>query len=134
MPNNDVALLTLELLDRFAQAGCQCKLSDPVVLARFQAAFVERQWFAVCYHPRIRSFFGLATRAGWSRPRWAWFSLDELLSLRGRRAGRGVELWEPPPGWRRGDPTPSPLLYPLRVELDAGWVPAPLSETGLLPD
>jgi len=124
-------LITLELLDMFARTGCQCKAPDPVVIARYAAGFTSREWYATCYHPRIQSFFGIIADRDSGESDWTWFSLDELDSLRARSAGRTVEIWQPPQSWERGDPLPSPLVFPLHIHRDSAWSPQPLSATGL---
>jgi len=126
-------LLSLDLLEQFAQVGCQCRASDPRILARYWADFSPREWYAVCYHPRLKSFFGMIRERHDGRCEWAWFRLAELESTRARLVNGRIQLWEPPTGWKRGDPLPPDSRYPLHVTRDTRWRPITATKAGLLP-
>jgi len=126
-------LLSLDLLEEFARVGCQCRATDPMVLARYYADFSPWEWYAVCYHPRIRSFFGMTREKRGGPPEWAWFSLAELESARARFTANGFQIWAPPANHKRDGATPPDNQYPLRVVRDPRWRAIPAKAAGLLP-
>lgn len=83
-------LLTKELLERFKKVGCQEKVKDPLVIAKFFNPTGAGTWFATEYDPDERIFFGFVSLFGDHCDEWGSFSLDELQEYRGM-FGLGIE-------------------------------------------
>ena len=81
-------LLTKAILRQFEKTGCQEKVKDPFVIAKFFYPAGSGTWWATEYDPEDRIFFGYVT--GLAYDEWGYFSLHELESFRGR-FGLGIE-------------------------------------------
>lgn len=83
-------LLTKELEQKFAQVGSQENIKDPIIIAKFFNPTGSGTWYATEYDPETRTFFGYVSIFGDWNDEWGSFSLDELVSFRGK-LGLGIE-------------------------------------------
>ncbi len=81
-------LLTKTLLKRFAQVGEQ-DIPDPVIVTKFFDPCGIATWYATCYLPDEKLFFGWAEVVP-GGGEWGYFSLNELQSYKGP-LGLGIE-------------------------------------------
>jgi hypothetical protein len=79
-------LMTKALEERFAKVGCQEKVEDPIIIAKFFHPFSSWYWFATEFDAENRIFFGLVKG---DETEWGDFSLDELESV--KIHGLGIE-------------------------------------------
>ena len=68
-------LITNELINRFAQVGCQDREIDPICVARFFNAFGKGTWYATEYDPVTETCFGYVQLF---ENEWGYFSIQEL--------------------------------------------------------
>ena len=80
-------LISMELLDAFAQVGRQEHAEDPQIVVKFFTPWSNWTWYATEFDPEDLRFFGLVD--GFERE-WGYFSLEELLEIRGP-AGLRIE-------------------------------------------
>jgi hypothetical protein len=83
-------LLTEALENRFAQIGVQNRVSDPIIVARYFYPAGRATWYATEYDPDVQAFFGYISLYGDENDEWGYFSLEELVTFKGR-FGLGVE-------------------------------------------
>jgi hypothetical protein len=83
-----VRLLTKTLLRRFAKVGEQ-DVPNPIIVAKFFNPCGAGTWYATCYIPDERLFFGWAEIV-LDGGEWGYFSLDELQAYKGP-FGIGIE-------------------------------------------
>lgn len=80
-------LLTKTLEKRFKAVGCQEKVDDPIVIAKFFNPTGAGTWYATEYNAETRIFFGFVVLHD---RELGYFSLDEMENYRGR-FGLGIE-------------------------------------------
>lgn len=73
-------LLTKELEKQFQETGCQEKVKDPVVVAKYFNPYGSGTWYATEYNPASKLFFGYVTGLG--HDEWGYFSLKEMESIK----------------------------------------------------
>jgi hypothetical protein len=91
--------MTKTLEKRFAAIGTQEDTKDPIIVAKFFNPTGAGTWYAVCYIPKERLFFGYVPIFGDWCDEWGYFSLEELESYRGR-FNLGIErdlFWQEKP-------------------------------------
>jgi hypothetical protein len=81
-------LLNKALLKRFAEVGKQ-DVPNPVIVAKFFDPCGSGTWYATCFIPEEKLFFGRAEILP-GEGEWGYFSLEELESFKGR-FGIGIE-------------------------------------------
>ena len=83
-------LMTKALEKRFEEVGCQEKVDDPIIIAKFFNPSGAGTWYATEYDQENRIFFGYASIFGDHNDEWGYFSLDELQSYKSP-FGLGIE-------------------------------------------
>lgn len=87
---NNMKLLTNELLEQFKKTGRQEYIKDPIVIAKFFNTTGAGTWYATEYDEQEGLFFGYVSIFGDHNDEWGYFSLIELESFTGK-FGFGIE-------------------------------------------
>ena len=74
-------LLTADILKKFSTIKSQENNPDPIVIAKYFHPASSWTWYALEFDPSTRTFFGYVVG---DDSEYGYFSLDELLSFRGR--------------------------------------------------
>lgn len=73
-------LITPELVAEFDRAGCQERVSNPVIIAKFFTPWSDWTWYATEFHPEDLACFGLIDG---HELELGYFNLAEMAELRG---------------------------------------------------
>ncbi len=92
LTNNNMKLLTKEIIAHFEKVGSQESAKDPIIICKFFNPTGIGTWYATEYNPTEQIFFGYVSLFGKESgcDEWGSFALSELEEFKGR-FGLGIE-------------------------------------------